>query len=121
MSDLDLLAARLTAAGVARVYKFGSVPATPSYPYAVLSPAYGAPEVRMLAGPGEPLGRFTVQFFGRAVDTLVADAAKAFTAFEGVELTDLAGAPVAWQEISTPPYRDPDTTGVLDITQTYRF
>lgn len=121
MSDLDLLVARLVAGGVARVYKFGAVPATPSYPYAVLSPAPGAPDVRMLAGPGKPMGRFTVQFFGRTVDPLIAEADKAFAAFEGVELSDLPGSPVAWQEISTTPYRDPDTTGVLDITHTYRF
>lgn len=121
MSDLDLLSARLTAAGVARVYKFGAIPASPSYPYVVLAPALGAPDVRMLAGPGKPMGRFTVQLFGRAVDTLTDAAALTFTAFEGKELTDLAGSPVAWQEISTPPYRDPDTSGVLNITQTFRF
>lgn len=121
MSDLDLLVARLVAGGVTRVYKFGAVPATPAYPYAVLSPALGAPDVRMLAGPGKPMGRFTVQLFGRSADTVTDTAALTFAAFEGVELSDLTGAPVAWQEISTPPYRDPDTSGVLNITHTYRF
>lgn len=121
MSDLDALIARLSAAGVARVYKFGSVPASPSYPYAVVSPALGAPVVRTLDGSGDPMGRFTVQHFGRGIDLLVENADKAFDAFDGVELSDLPGDPVAWQELSTPPYRDPDTTGVLNVTQTYRF
>ncbi|CAA9242617.1 MAG: hypothetical protein AVDCRST_MAG83-1721 [uncultured Arthrobacter sp.] len=121
MSDLDALISRLTTAGVVRVYKFGSVPASPSYPYAVVSPAYGAPTVRTLDGSGKPIGRFTVQFFGRLIDGLVDAAAKAFVAFDGVELSELDGDPVAWQELSTPPYRDPDTAGVLDITHTYRF
>lgn len=121
MSDLDALIARLSAAGVTRVYKFGAVPASPSYPYAVLSPALGAPVVRTLDGSGDPMGRFTVQLFSRTADPLVDAAAKTFDAFDGVELSDLDGEPVAWQELSTPPYRDPDTEGVLNITQTYRF
>lgn len=121
MIDLDLLVARMVAGGVSRVYKFGAVPPAPSYPYSVVSPAFGAPEVRMLAGPGDPMGRFTVQHFGRTIELLVENAGKTFAAFEGVELSDFPGDPVAWQELSTPPYRDPDTAGVLDITQTYRF
>jgi hypothetical protein len=121
VSDLDALVARLAAAGVSRVYKFGAVPDKPSYAYAVLSPAYGAPTVRTLDGSGDPMGRFTVQFFSRSADTLTDAAAKAFAAFDGVELSDLPGKPVAWQEITTPPFRDADTAGVLNITQTYRF
>ena len=120
MSDLDLLVSQLSAAKV-RVYKFGSVPVLPSYPYAVISPAPGAPTVRTLAGQGDPLGRFTVQVFGETADSLLATADKTYRAFERQELTGFDGAPVAWQEIATPPYRDPDTTGVLNITHTYRF
>ena len=121
MSDLDHLIARLKAAGVERVYKFGAVPTGPGYPYAVVSPAFGAPTVRTLDGAGKPMGRFTVQLFGRSIDPLVDTSADAFAAFDGVELSEFDGAPVAWQELSTPPYRDPDTAGVLDITHTYRF
>lgn len=55
MTDLDALQAALTAAGVARVYKFGAVPASPPFPYAVLSDAPAAPEVRRLSGSGDPL------------------------------------------------------------------
>lgn len=121
MSDLDALIAHLSAAGVARVYKFGAVPEKPSYPYVVLSLALGAPVVRTLDGSGDPMGRFTAQLFSRTAEPLVDAAAKTFAAFDGVELSDLPGSPVAWQELSTPPYRDPDTQGVLNITQTYRY
>lgn len=121
MSDLDLLIARLELAGVARVYKFGAVPDGAPYPYAVVTPALGTPTVRTLDGSGNPLGRFTVQMFGRTADVLTDTAALTFAAFDGIELSDLSGSPVAWQEISTPPYRDPDAAGVLAITHTYRF
>lgn len=120
MSDLDLLMAQLEAAKV-RAFKFGDVPNTPAYPYAVLSPAPGAPAVRTLAGQGNPSGRFTVQLFGETAESVLDYAEKTYRAFERQELTGFDGAPVAWQEIATPPYRDPDTTGVLNITHTYRF
>lgn len=126
MSDLDSLVARATSAGVLRPYKFGSVPKPPvgqdmAYPYAVLSLVPGAPQVRMLDGSGEPMGRFTVQVFARSADTLHDQAKALFDAFDGVELSEFDGAPVCWQELATAPYRDPDTAGVLDITHTYRF
>lgn len=120
MTDLDALQAALTAAGVARVYKFGAVPASPPFPYAVLSDAPAAPEVRRLSGSGDPAGRFTVQHFGRTADTVTAMAAQTFAAFDGKELP-LTDSPVAWQEIATAPYRDPDTQGVLSVLHTYRY
>lgn len=121
MSDLDSLVARATSAGVLRPYKFGAVPGSPAHPYAVISLAPGAPQVRMLDGSGEPMGRFTVQVFARSADTLHDQAKALFDAFDGVELSEFDGAPVCWQELATTPYRDPDTAGVLDITHTYRF
>lgn len=120
MSDLDVIKAALEAAGVARVYKINEVDTT-VYPYAVLSPAYGAPEVRTLDGSGDMVGRFAIQFFGRTDDSLQALTGPAFATFDGREISGLDGQPVAWLEINAGPYRDPDTQGVLNVTQTYRF
>lgn len=47
-------------------------------------------------------------------------AAQTFAAFDGKELP-LTDSPVAWQEIATAPYRDPDTQGVLSVLHTYRY
>lgn len=121
MTDLDLLVSRANAAGVLRAYKFGAVPTSPSYPYAVLSLAPGAPQVRTLDGTGKRIGRFTVQMFSRTAEMLLELDSDVFAAFDAVELSEFDGDPVCWQEIATPPYRDPDTAGVLDITHTYRF
>lgn len=120
MSDLDALVAQLSATKM-RVYEFGDVPRKPTYPYAVISPAPGVPTVRTLAGQGDSLGRFTVQLFGETADSLLDVADKTYRAFERRELSGVPGAPVAWQEIATLPDRDADTTGVLNITHTYRF
>lgn len=120
MTTLDTLQAALVAGGVARAYKLGAVPATPEYPYAVVSNAPGAPQVRRLSGSGDPTGRFTVQHFGRSAESVDALAAKTFATFEGKQLA-LTGSPVAWQEIATAPYRDPDVQGVLDVLHTYRL
>lgn len=120
MSDLANLKQQLEAASV-RVYEFGNVPGKPAYPYAVLMAAPGVPTVRTLGGQGKPLGRFTVQMFGKSADSVLDVADKTFRAFERQELPAFDGKPVAWQEIATPPYRDPDDDGVLNITHTYRF
>lgn len=121
MTTLDVLVARLVAGGVARAYKLGAVPDGPTHPYAVVSDAPGAPLVRDLGGSGDPAGRFTVQHFGRTADSVAALAAKTFATFDGKEIVALPGAPVAWQEIATTPYRDPDAQGVLDVLHTYRY
>ena len=120
MSDLDTIAAALVTAGVTRVYKLGVVPASPAYPYAVVSWSPGAPTVRTLDGTGQPAGRFTVQHFGRTAESVAAIAALSFATFDGDPLP-LAGTPVAWQEVASPVYRDPDDQGVLSITHSYRF
>lgn len=122
MSDLDTLKAVLETAGVKRVYKANEVPAkTPGmYPYAVISSAPGAPQVRSLDGSGDRIGRFVVQHFAQTHDMLTLIADLSFAAFDGKTLP-LDGEPVCWQEIASPAYRDPDDNGVLTITHTYRF
>lgn len=120
MTTLDALRDALVAGGVTRTYKLGTVPDLPEYPYAVVSNAPGAPQVRRLSGSGDPIGRFTVQHFGKTAESVDALAAKTFATFEGKPLA-LTGSPVAWQEIATAPYRDPDDRAVFDVLHTYRF
>lgn len=100
-----------------RTYAVGAVPASPTYPYAVVGYAPAAPTVRTLNGAGDPLRRFTVQHFGRTAASVEAEAAATFALFEGVEVD----GGVCWQETATPVYRDPDDKGVLSVTHTYRF
>lgn len=119
MSATDDLAAIVDALP-GRTYKLGAVPAGPTYPYRVVSLAPDAPQTRNLAGPGKPSGRFTVQHFGRSVESVLETAADTFDTFDGKPLP-LPGDPVAWQEIASSPYRDPDTSGVLDVLHTYRY
>lgn len=112
--------AALVAALPGRTYKLGSVPPGPTYPYRVVSLAPDAPVVRDLGGSGDPAGRFVVQHFGRSLESVIETADDTFDTFDGKALP-LAGEPVAWQEIASSVYRDPDTSGVLDVTQTYRY
>lgn len=121
MTTLDVLQAALVAGGVARAYKLGTVPELPEFPYAVVSNAPGAPEVRDLGGSGNPAGRFVVQHFGKSAESVDALAAKVFATFDGKEIAALTGKPVAWQEIATTPYRDPDDRAVFDVLHTYRY
>lgn len=114
--DLDALLTALPG----RTYELGAVPSTPTYPYRVVSLAPDAPRVRDLGGSGNPAGRFTVQHFGRTADSVLTLAESTFTTFDGKPLP-LDGEPVAWQEIASSPYRDPDTQGVLDVLHTYRY
>lgn len=107
----------LLGGSVARVYAFGKVPASPVYPYRVVGYAPNAPVVRDLGGSGDPLGRFTVQHFGKSADSVEDVAFDTFTTFDGREVL----GEVCWQEVATPLYRDPDDTGVLSTTHTYRF
>lgn len=120
MSALVAVRAALDTAGVPRVYHFGSVPTSPTYPYVVISSAPGAPQVRTLDGSGDQQGRFAIQHFGRTVEAVEALAALSFVTFDGRPLA-LPGGPVAWQEVASSLYRDPDTGGVLTITHTYRY
>jgi hypothetical protein len=121
VTDLDLHVARLTAAGVYRVYKLGSVPESPAYPYAVLALDTGTPNARGLDMVAGLIHRLTVQMFGHTHDSVSALAALADQAFDGKSLSDIAGTPVCIRELSTPPYRDPDDQGVLNVLHTYRY
>lgn len=121
MSDLAAVLDQLVDAGVARAYLLGKVPERPAYPYAVVSVAPAAPVVRTLAGPGKPSGRFVVQHFGSTPESVDALAAMTFAAFDGVALPDVPGTPVAWQEVASAVYLDPDDDGVLTVTHTYRY
>lgn len=121
MSDLDLLVTRLTSAGVGRPYKLGSVPSGPVYPYAVLSLDSGTPNGRGADAKAGRVYRLTVQMFGHTHDSVSDLARMADQAFEGVDLSEIAGDPVCTREISTPPFRDPDDQGVLNVLHTYRY
>lgn len=101
----------------ARVYKMGAVPASPSYPYVVIGYSPNAPVVRDLGGDGDQVQRFTVQHFGRSADSVEAVAATTFDTFDGEQVL----GETCWQETATPIYRDPDDSGVLSTTHTYRF
>lgn len=120
MGDVDALRAALVAGGVKRVYDAGSVPASPTYPYAVISASPAVPQVRTLDGSGDPVGRVTVRHFGLSHASVADIAALTFATFDGAALP-LPDAPVAEQEVATDVYRDPDSQGVLDVLHTYRY
>lgn len=103
--------------GFTRVYQLGAVPTTVVYPYVVIGYAPNAPVVRTQDAAGDPVGRFTVQHFGRTADAVEDQAAITFATFDG---KPVAGD-VCTQEVATLPDRDPDDRGVLSITHTYRF
>lgn len=111
----DLVTLRGGSAG--RVYPIGAVPSSPTYPYVVIGYAPNAPTERTMDGDGLPLRRFTVQHFGRSADSVETEAEESFATFDGqVILGELCE-----QELATPIYRDPDDSGVLSTTHTYRF
>lgn len=115
MTNVDALVARVTATGVQRVYKLNKVPASPTYPYAVVG--LGSPDKvsRTADGQATDVERCTVQFFGRDVDGVLDIASKAD--LDG----DFIDGRLCTREIGTDPYRDPDDRGVLAILHTYRF
>lgn len=113
----DLVALRAAARSGDRVYAIGAVPASPVYPYTVIGYSPNAPQVRTNDGSGDPLRRFTAQHFGKSADSVEAAAATTFDTFDGKQVL----GETCEQEIATPIYRDPDATGVLSITHTYRF
>lgn len=118
MTTLGDLVGLLTAEGVERVYKFGAVPTSPPYPYAVLASSRMAADTRRLDGLGTEPVRFTVQIFGRTADVVAGIADEALSAFDGTFTNDDRQIRA---EVTTPPYRDPDNNGVLNVTHTYRF
>ena len=112
-SDLVTLAG----GSAARVYAMGKVPSPPTYPYRVLGYAPDAPTTRTQNGAGEQLRRFTVQHFGRSSDSVEAAATATFATFDGQRVD----GDVCTQELATPIVRDPDDSGVLSTTHTYRW
>jgi hypothetical protein len=115
MALLDDLVAAVQAGGVTRVYKLNEVPAGAPYPYAVVG--LGSPDKIARTGDGAAgdLDRATAQFFGRDVDGVLDIASKG----------DLDGARLSGRlvsrEVSSLPYRDPDDSGVINITHVFRF
>lgn len=121
MSALDTLVAHLTASGVARVYKAGAVPAHPVEPYVVVSASRLVPDVRTLDGSGTSPRRFVVQVFGKTHDSLTAVEAALVAALDARFVPGLPGDPQVLLEVTSSVYRDPDDSGVLNLTHTYRF
>lgn len=115
MTTIAELVTAVTNAGVTRAYKLGAVPASPAYPYAVVG--FSAPDkiARSANGQATELNRFTVQFFGRTLDAVLDLGTNAD--LDG----DFINGALITRELTTPPYRDPDDSGVLTILHTYRF
>ena len=111
----DLVALRAAAGG--RVYEMGSVPASPGYPYTVIGYAPNAPVVRTANGAGDPIRRFTVQHFGQNAASVEDHATRTFNTFDGKSIN----GDVCTLEVATTVTRDPDNSGVLSTTHTYRF
>lgn len=111
----DLVTQRATAGD--RVYAIGSVPSQPAYPYTVLAYSPNAPVTRVQQGQGDQIRRFTAQHFGRTDDSVEDAAQRTFDTFDGKAV----GGDMCTQEIATTITRDPDDSGVLSITHTYRF
>jgi len=121
MSLLDDLVAIAKAAGALRVYAEGSVPASPAYPYMVMSVDTGTPGIRRTGGGTTRHDRrMTVKVFGRTDDAVLDYARLADLAFEDKVLA-LPGKPFSIREMQTPIYRDPDDNGVLDLLHTYKL
>lgn len=121
MSDIDNLIDLAVAGGIDRAYKFGSVPSKPTLPYAVIASARMAPELRTLDGRGNDPRRFSVQMFGKTAHSLEDLADLTLATFDAAHLTEFDGEPQCRVEVTTPPYRDPDDNGVLNVTHTYRY
>lgn len=111
----DLVALRATAGG--RVYAMGAVPVLPPYPYTVIGYAPNAPVTRTAIGDGDQVRRFVAQHFGRTAEAVEELAADTFTTFDGKPVY----GDVCTQETATPLTRDPDNSGVLSTTHTYRY
>lgn len=122
MSVIDGLVALAKAAGMTRAYSVGSVPASPGYPYAVVSADTGTPGVRRAGGGAtKKTRRATVQVFGKSDDSVLDYADMADAAFEDKVLGTLEGRPFSYREMQTPIMRDPDDNTVLNVLHTYKL
>jgi hypothetical protein len=120
VSDIETLVAHAQSAGIDRVYAVGSVPGRPDYPYAVVSASRLPPDVRRLDGGGTTPKRFTAQIFGKNAESVEDLADLMLAAFDAAFIPDLDDSQCR-AEVTTPPYRDPDDRGVLNVTHTYRY
>lgn len=119
MSDIDTILEHAEGAGVKRAYKAGAVPPKPSHPYVVLALSRLAPDTRTLDGSGNVPRRLSAQMFGKTHESVSDLADLVLSAFDA-EFVD--GFEAQFRvEVTTPPYRDADDNGVLNVTQTYRF
>lgn len=115
--------AQAKAAGVLRVYEFGSVPASPTYPYAVLAVTFAdALGYTLDAHHGPQRHRIVCQSFGRSLasaqdvdDDLRATFLDQPLAIEGSGWESDPAEP----EVASALVRDPDTSGVIGITSTF--
>lgn len=115
MTQLDDLVAAVQSGGVTRVYKLNEVPSSPAYPYAVVG--LGSPDKIARTGNGiaGDLGRATCQFFGRDIDGVLDIATKGD--LDGRRIGDR----LVTRDVTSAPYRDPDDSGVINITHGYRI
>lgn len=122
MSELDLLTARMVAAGAKRVYKVGAVPASPVAPYAVVSLSTGTPTSARSDGRSVGLVRsIIVQNFGPSWEAVTHMARYADAAFKDQPLTEFPGDPYCTRTLATDVIRDPDGEVLLYVLHTYRF
>lgn len=112
---------KLTAAGVARAYALGSVPASPGYPYVVVMVSRDDALSPALAG-GHDLVRWrvTTQTFGRQVEQVEHFDGLAFKALQDQQLVAAIECGPCDLQVSAPT-RDPDDGGVLGVTSSYLF
>ena len=119
--NVPALVTRLQAAGITRLYRINTVPASPTYPYAVLTTTGETPQVRTLDGSGDLGDRVTLQFFSRTEGAVNALADIAFGELDGKPLPEVADSPVGELQVTSGIFRDPDDYGVLARTDTYRY
>jgi hypothetical protein len=112
---LDDYLAAVVGRGVRRVYKLNDVPASPVYPYAVVS--MGAPDKvnRTKNGQAGDLNLASTQFFDRDIDGVLD-----LATLGDLDGTYLNGRLVT-RAVSSQPFRDPDDQGVVAITLAHQF
>lgn len=106
----------------AQVHDVGSVPASPTTPYAVVSVDSGTPGNYRAAQHGSKAYRIAVQCFGKDVSEVGFAVEKAESAFldKRLTITGYDATPCA-TEVSSPIYRDPDAGVLLLSTLTFTF
>lgn len=108
-------------ADLPRLYPLGSVPASPTYPYGVLSAQMGRGDGYTLdSAHGLRWVRVTAQFFGRTSASALDHAEKATAALldHSLAFDGYVTTPLRFELDPTPPTRDPDAAGVVGVTTT---